>query len=318
MSEYDDNTTVLVCQWLIYYDVPFVRIDLEEQYFVSLVQIENELNEIVLTSQSSKKIIKLSEIKSVWYRRGELNLYSPDLDFINDPKLKSEIKHYLFREKSTIEHLFYYLMANKPHIGTFHVRSVNKLRVLIEASNLGIKIPKTIIAQNKKELIGRINEPMITKAIYEGFKPESIGKFISYTEMVGFEDIPDKFSPSLFQEKIEKEADIRIFYLFGTFFSMAIRSQASEQTKTDFRKYLKEVGNRCFPFKLPNELELKLDTLMKKIELNTGSIDMIMTEEGDFVFLEVNPVGQFGMTSLPCNYYLEKEVASKLVVFSNQ
>lgn len=175
-------------------------------------------------------------------------------------------------------------MERKPHIGTFHTRSVNKLRILVEASGLGIKTPQTIITRTKKELLSKANEPMITKAIYEGFKPESIGKFISYTEKVGFDDIPDQFYPSLFQEKIEKEADIRIFYLSGFFFSMAIRSQSDEQTKTDFRKYLKESGNRCFPFSLHNELEFKLDALMKKIGLNTGSIDMIMTKDGDFIF----------------------------------
>ena len=31
------------------------------------------------------------------------------------------------------------------------------------------------------------------------------------------------------------------------------------------------------------------------------------------VFLEVNPVGQFGMVSLPCNYQLEKRIAQYLI-----
>ena len=33
----------------------------------------------------------------------------------------------------------------------------------------------------------------------------------------------------------------------------------------------------------------------------------------EFVFLEVNPVGQFGWVSKNCNYYLEKKIALKLI-----
>lgn len=51
---------------------------------------------------------------------------------------------------------------------------------------------------------------------------------------------------------------------------------------------------------------------MRIISLETGSIDLILTKDGLFIFLEVNPVGQFGMTSYPCNYYLEKLIAMEL------
>jgi hypothetical protein len=33
----------------------------------------------------------------------------------------------------------------------------------------------------------------------------------------------------------------------------------------------------------------------------------------ELVFLEINPVGQFGMVSHPCNYYLEKRIAQNLI-----
>ncbi|CEJ68525.1 hypothetical protein BN1195_00813 [Chryseobacterium oranimense G311] len=44
----------------------------------------------------------------------------------------------------------------------------------------------------------------------------------------------------------------------------------------------------------------------------TGSIDMIKGRDGNYYFLEVNPSGQFRMTSLPCNYNLHFEVAKFL------
>ena len=51
---------------------------------------------------------------------------------------------------------------------------------------------------------------------------------------------------------------------------------------------------------------------MKKIGLNSGSIDMIVTPSNDFVFLEVNPVGMFWQVSYPCNFYIEREIAKFL------
>ena len=52
---------------------------------------------------------------------------------------------------------------------------------------------------------------------------------------------------------------------------------------------------------------------MKKLKLETGSLDFIKTTDDRLVFLEVNPVGQFGMVSSPCNYYLEKKIAEYLI-----
>jgi glutathione synthase/RimK-type ligase-like ATP-grasp enzyme len=51
---------------------------------------------------------------------------------------------------------------------------------------------------------------------------------------------------------------------------------------------------------------------MIKLGLDSGSIDMIVSTEGKYIFLEVNPVGQFGMVSYPCNYYIERDIADYL------
>lgn len=94
---------------------------------------------------------------------------------------------------------------------------------------------------------------------------------------------------------------------------MAIFSQQSEQTKIDFRKYDPVKPNRCTPYKLPAEIENKIDRLMRRIKINSGSIDMIYSPNGQYYFLEVNPIGQFGMTSFPCNYPIEKRIAQYLI-----
>ena len=94
---------------------------------------------------------------------------------------------------------------------------------------------------------------------------------------------------------------------------MAIFSQKDNQTEIDFRRYNLKKPNRTVPYQIPLSLEKKIIKLMTMLEFNTGSLDFIVDKEDNYYFLEINPSGQFGMVSLPCNYYLEKQMAIELM-----
>ncbi|KAF2516652.1 ATP-grasp domain-containing protein [Flavobacterium foetidum] len=100
---------------------------------------------------------------------------------------------------------------------------------------------------------------------------------------------------------------------------MAIFSQSNPQTRLDFRAYDWDNPNRFIPYQLPEHIEAKIEMLMKNLNLNTGSIDLIKSStNGDYYFLEVNPSGQFGMTAFPCNFPLHKIVAENLILLNNE
>ena len=143
-----------------------------------------------------------------------------------------------------------------------------------------------------------------------------VRKWTLYTSEVQEEDfelIDDTIFPSLFQRKIAKEYEIRSFFIDGQFYSMAIFSQKNAQTKVDFREYDHEVPNQTSTYQLPGSVQEKLTRLMEALKLDTGSIDLIRTLDGEYVFLEVNPVGQFDNVSYFCNYNLEKIIAQALI-----
>mgnify|MGYP000874440113 CR=1 FL=1 len=94
---------------------------------------------------------------------------------------------------------------------------------------------------------------------------------------------------------------------------MAIFSQNNPKTQIDFRNYDYDKPNRLNPFKIPIEISNKIIKLMKKLKIICGSIDMIYTPKGEYVFLEVNPIGQFQWLSQNCNYYIEREIANHLI-----
>ena len=94
---------------------------------------------------------------------------------------------------------------------------------------------------------------------------------------------------------------------------MAIISQEDQKNMIDFRNYNLKDPNRFVPYKIPSFVEAKLRNVFDELQINTGSVDLVKDINGNYIFLEINPIGQFGMTSIPCNYNLEKKIAEYLI-----
>ena len=174
-----------------------------------------------------------------------------------------------------------------------------------------------MILDTPSELVRIFNGYILTKPISDLFKISKgnyyyapFTKKIEVQELV--ELLPEKVFPSFFQEYIEKDFEIRSVRLIDEFYSMAIFSSHDSKTEEDFRRYNYKKSNRMIPFDLPLEIEKKLELLCNKLNLNFCSIDLLFSK-GEYYFLEINPVGQFGMTSKPCNYQIEKKIAQILI-----
>jgi len=312
LSLHSDHSTNYVIDWLYRLEKEFIRINYPSDKVEIVYQ---DLDKTILSIND--RIIDSSLITSFWYRKGDLNLFIED--FGNDKERFFQLlQKHLAKEKETLEHFLHYTLSKLPHITSKFSVDVNKLEVLSKAQNIGIKVPPTAILSKKEDLQNfisihgeAISKPLSTPF---SFRLES-HHYMTFTESINNENIdkiPTTFFSSLVQQKIEKKLEIRAFYLNGTFHSMAIHSQQIEQTSTDFRKYSYQYPNRTVPFQVPKELEAKLKKLMDELGLTTGSIDLIYSLDKEFYFLEVNPVGQFGMVSYPCNYYIEEIIANTL------
>lgn len=296
ISKNNDRSTIQVIQWLCAAGKKWIRIHEDESFKIKTVKKR-------ICLESRRNHFYLDEIQSVWYRRGGINFTRL---FYQNPSVDihmSEAQHWL--EEYVIKTL-----ESKRHINSPTHAHVNKLVVLEMAKDAGLPVPDYFLAENTDEVIP---EKTIVKSITGNVILESINKHedgIMYTTVIPEAEEEDFFI-SFFQEKIEKDFEIRSFYLNGKFSSMAIFSQNDEQTKTDLRKYNLQKPNRNVPYNLPGDIEEKADVLMKSLHLNSGSIDFI--KSGNlYYFLEVNPIGQFGNVSGDCNYFIEKEIAEYL------
>jgi ATP-GRASP peptide maturase of grasp-with-spasm system len=327
LSEKGDLSTNDVIDWLIHLNVPFIRLNNDESDGVQLL-VESSESGISCIVRTSKQTIKLSEITAFWYRRGgipQFKIPAESIDEAFNKMVSGKIKEYLNLESRILyDFLHDYLDKIPNKIGSREKAGVNKLIVLQKAQELGLKTPNWSVSMKTSDtmdFIDRVGGKVITKGIWESLIASTpTSGYSTYTELISLpelENFPSEHFPSMLQQNVIKKYEVRTFYLLGRIWSMAIFSQNDPQTTIDFRKYNDDKPNRNVPFKLPDEIEQKLTKLMDFLELETGSIDFLVDENDNFIFLEVNPVGQFGMTSSPCNYYLEKEVANHFSLATN-
>jgi len=287
LSTSNDITTNRVVKWLQYLIIPFVRYNLDE---------ENDLDNI-----------DIDQFSAYWFRKGNL-LHSAN----KTPSFTSDVDEYINENNKKILEYFEFKLQKKKYINLFFHCTVNKLIVLQLAKEEGLLVPESKLIKNNK----KISDKLIYKSINEG---SSIYNRYNNSMLYTFTQNYDKsskfaeFSQTLFQEKIEKKYELRIFYLDGVFYSMAIFSQQNCNTSLDYRNYDFEKPNRTVPYNLPKNIEIKLSNLMKKLKLKSGSIDLIVNNNNEYYFLEINPVGQFGMVSSPCNYNIEKAIVNYLI-----
>ncbi|WP_394758302.1 grasp-with-spasm system ATP-grasp peptide maturase [Flavobacterium sp.] len=313
ISDKDDLSTHEVIDWLRYYKIPFLRISKEDNIIFNKIFLGN--NETDIDFYINQNLYKLTDFKAFWYRRGHYNFFLKELE--GNTSIIKQANAHLRTELKELADYFRSYVAERS-INKYDDIYFNKLKTLKIAANLGIRIPESIITNEKKELLNFLKRKknIITKNYSQGVfifgKNTTLSTPTREITNNIVESLPDTFGYSLFKEQIEKVFELRIFYLFGKFYASAIFSQNDPKTRVDFRNYNIENPNRTPPFKLPKEIERKLERLMKEVYLNIGSIDMLVSKTNEYVFLEINPIGQFAQVSKPCNYYLEELFAKEI------
>jgi len=102
--------------------------------------------------------------------------------------------------------------------------------------------------------------------------------------------------PGIFQRRIPKRFDLRVTVVGDRLFPVEIHSQDDPRAMVDFRLALAEDPAALLHavHDLPAEVAGRIRVLMRDLGLVFGALDLVVTPAGDYVFLEVNPSGQFG------------------------
>lgn len=325
-SQSNDLSTDGVMAWLyhLYPGQPFVRVNDNIPVTDINYLIADDLDTLDFTIGGHTFLSH--NLPGRWYRRGALhiNKFGFKSESFDEFSMTQHMRDYMQQDlASLLEEIDTRLGASVKSINTFRDNKKGKLENICLAKKAGLHIPPTLFTNSADQLLEFVDlhGSIITKANHDNrFRiplEDGVIAFGSSTRLLDREAVQQLLSgggttPSFFQAYIEKKYELRIFFLAGKCFAMAIFSQANEATKTDYRNYDPVRPNRCVPFQLPESIEHKLTVFMELMDMNCGSIDMIYTPEAEFIFLEVNPIGQFHWLEKNCNYFLEREIATFL------
>jgi glutathione synthase/RimK-type ligase-like ATP-grasp enzyme len=267
---------------------------------------------LIYTVKTSDKIITLDSSWNIWNRR----IMIPD----NNKGMPKDLQDLVTGEcEKTWDGL---LMAHKGKVVNLpqnHFYANNKLDQIKFALENGAYVPDTIVTNDPSDLRdfyekhkGNICFKLQKGAVINTPK----GNRVVYTNKVTKEEMKNadlvSGHPSLFQQYIDKGFEIRIISTDRTNTGIAIHSQDSKKSQVDYRHYdFKKVKYNFI--ELPKEVKTFCSKMLSHYGLHFGAFDFIYSKEGEYVFLELNPNGQWLWLEEQSKYNLTKEVADNLI-----
>jgi ATP-grasp ribosomal peptide maturase len=166
---------------------------------------------------------------------------------------------------------------------------------LCAANNAGLRIPKTIVTNDPSA--ARDFAESVQKVIYKPFSAHGITECgehrMLYASLVSRKDHGEpsiRLTAHLFQEWVEHAYAVRLTVVDGHFFASSIHS-GSPAAHIDWRS---DYGALSYSVtEVPQDVRRGVGTLMRTLELRFGALDFLVTPGGEWVFLEINPNGQW-------------------------
>jgi MvdC family ATP-grasp ribosomal peptide maturase len=258
--------------------------------------------------------ISTQEVQAVWTRR----IWEPQLSQELAPKFREACVR---ESKATLDG-FWDSLKEARWVDDLERISYanNKLRQLRIASEVGFMIPQTLVtnkAEAAREFFQQVNGKMVSKLLTTlSYSMEANSSFFLYTSTVKEEDLQDaeslRYCPMVFQEQISKQQELRVAYVNGNVFVGALNADVYAAAKVDWRKPGVDVG-AWEHHQLPDEIVRRLEAFMGRLGLSFGSLDFILTPSGEYVFLEINPVGEWGMLEKDLDLSISSAIADALL-----
>jgi glutathione synthase/RimK-type ligase-like ATP-grasp enzyme len=163
------------------------------------------------------------------------------------------------------------------------------------AREVGLEIPKTIVTDDAERVLSFFGEEEAT--IY---KPvtwlATLNGEVLFTNRIERAEISRRAqhisrAPGIYQTEVRKACEYRVTIVDDTIFPVRIYSQDRDDTAVDWRR--NQFGLKYEIAALPAGIERMLFEMMKLSRLRFGAFDLIERPNGEFVFLEVNPAGNW-------------------------
>ena len=227
--------------------------------------------------------LDLGAVRAVWWRRPQ--------SFVLPTGMCAAHRQFALSEAATaFQGLFQALDVHWVNDPTRDTVAGHKPYQLALAREIELEIPPTLMTNDVEE----------AKAFWRRHEGEVIYKqFIALRE-TWRETRPLKrgdelhaasiaHAPVIFQRHVPAVADVRVTAIGG-----ALYAAATDVREADYPQDVRmNLAAKYVAHELPADTIRKLGTLMERLGLTYGAIDSRLTPEGRYVFLEINPSGQF-------------------------
>lgn len=246
--------------------------------------------------------VELDDVHAVWYRRTPAPMLPGDLPRDQRQLARGECLEFLDGMWASLgdRRWISFPWATR--------RAGSKSEQLRRAAALGLKVPRTLFSNDpaavrrfyqqcggRDTVVFKTHQPIIVP--HEG--AETCG--VVYSSLLNENHLErlDEISccPGIFQEYVPKHHEVRVTIIGERVFACRIFSQEREGSRVDWRNWdwCRPEGTlpRHEACELPAALATTLVSLVRGYDLSFAGVDLLVTPGGDWVFLELNPNGQW-------------------------
>ena len=252
-------------------------------------------------------------VSAIWWRQKPKSLQSSSSvsDYYDRVFVDQEWNHVL----RYLEHGYSdALSINDP---TKALLAGNKLYQLKLATSLGVKIPQTIFTNNPYSVLKLIESSKPGKVVFKTLNAymSPIG-LLTYTSIIDKQMVVDgkasiKRAPGIYQTFVQKEYELRITIVGTEVYAARVENDEVLGETIDWREH--HASNKWMHVQISEEFKHQLLKLHKAFGLFYGAYDFIRDEKGDYVFMEVNPSGQWLWLEKCLGFPISNAIANKLM-----
>ncbi|GIG36840.1 MvdC/MvdD family ATP grasp protein [Cellulomonas pakistanensis] len=230
-------------------------------------------------------VTDLTDATAVWWRRPQL----VDVGAVLDDDARGFAYGEWHAALGGLHELLACPWMNPPPLDAAASHKPTQLAV---ARELGLRVPATLMTSDPAEARAFVDRVGVGSTVYKIFAATE--RVWRETRRLHPADLAQldavRLAPVIFQELVPARADLRVTVVGERLFPMEIDTTGTG-ADVDFRLHLARA--RTSAADLPDDVADRLRALMKRFGLVYGAVDLRLTPEGEHVFLEVNPAGEF-------------------------
>ncbi|HYE28407.1 MAG TPA: hypothetical protein VEA61_09270 [Allosphingosinicella sp.] len=207
--------------------------------------------------------------------------------------------------------------------------ATSKPAQLRQANALELRTPRTLITNCRTaaaEFVAALGVPAILKpmdcsAAPNPRKPNDtlllFTREINANQVAAMSDVDFAGSPIIFQERVEKRHELRVVVCGKKGVSIVVDSQKHASSAVDWRRRQGDTSMYSYG-ELDPGLLLKLSRYLEAFQLQSGVFDLAVTPDGETVFFECNPNGQWQWLDEPLGGRVMDLASQSIADYSHQ